>query len=107
VLAGLVRDLRGAYSIPWCSPPSAGGPAFRRQIVQWVPHPSRLFAKGGRQADRTIGIAFHAARARNEIFPQPSFTRTSPGSSKRSQAVGAESHPSKNEGWGTRLLTKL
>jgi hypothetical protein len=27
----------------------AGGPAFRWQITQWVPHPSRLFAKGGWQ----------------------------------------------------------
>ena len=42
-----------------------------------------LFAKGGWQTDRTMGFAFHAACARNEIFPQPSFTRTGPDSSRR------------------------
>ena len=64
-------------------PSRAGGPAFRWQTTQWVPHPSRLFAKGGWQTDRTMGFAFHAACARNEIFPQPSFTRTGPDSSRR------------------------
>src|ERR1700686_2497726 len=48
----------------------AGGPAFRWQTTQWVPHPSRLLAKGGWQTDRTMGFAFHAAWVRNEIFPQ-------------------------------------
>ena len=61
----------------------AGGPAFQWQTTQWVPHPSRLFAKGGWRTDRTMGFAFHAACARNEIFPQPSFTRTGPGSSRK------------------------
>ena len=32
--------------------------------------------------------------------------RGAAGVSERSHAVGAESHPSKNEGWGTRLLKK-
>ena len=50
---------------------AAVGPAFRWQTTQWVPHPSRLFAKGARQTDRTMGFVFHAARPRNEIFPQP------------------------------------
>ncbi len=30
-----------------------------------------FFAKGGRQSDPTMGFAFHAARARNEISPSP------------------------------------
>ncbi len=42
-----------------------------------------FFAKGGRQTDGTMGFAFHAACARNEIFPQPSFIRTGSGSSNR------------------------
>src|SRR5713226_9719151 len=30
-----------------------------------------FFAKGGWQSDPTMGFAFHAARARNEISPSP------------------------------------
>jgi putative transposase len=36
-----------------------------------VPHPSRLFAKGGWQADRTIGPVLHAARVQDEIRSRP------------------------------------
>ncbi len=35
------------------------------QYKQWVPHPSRLFAKGGRHTDRTVGFDFH-------VRPDPS-----------------------------------
>src|SRR5208283_1159068 len=35
------------------------------------------------------------------------WSRGAAGVSERSQAVGAESHPSKNEGWGTRRSSPI
>jgi hypothetical protein len=59
------------------------GLGFLSNNTKRVPHPSRSLRRVGGSADCTIGFAFQAAGARNEIFLQPSFTRTSPASSKR------------------------
>jgi hypothetical protein len=49
----------------------------------WVPHPSRFLRRVGGRRIAPLGFAVHAARAANEIFAQPSLTRTNPGSSRR------------------------
>jgi hypothetical protein len=43
-----------------------------------VPHPSRLFAKGGRQTDRTMGFASHGrvAHLLHRVSPEPQSTQT-------------------------------
>jgi hypothetical protein len=49
--------------------------------TQWVPRPSRSFAKGGYH--ERLQLRSYATRFRNEIFVQPSFTRTGPASARR------------------------
>jgi hypothetical protein len=59
----------------WPSLPMAnhtvGAPSFAAFCEGWVAELSHH------------GLRFHAACPRNEIFPQPSFTRTGPDSSRR------------------------
>ena len=75
------RVAKSSGELYWGKGPLAQPSAGR---IMKVGAPSFAFiAKGGRQTDRTVGFSFHAVRASNEIFPQPSFTRTGPSSSRR------------------------
>ena len=87
-LAGGWPGLPPAQSRKWA--PSfalwAGGPAFGLISVCTIHAegaPSLRFCKGGWQTACTMSFSFYATRAANEIFPQPSLTRTSPTSPRK------------------------
>ena len=49
----------------------AGGPAFRWQTTQWVPHPSRLFAKVGGRLNAPWASSFTPRVRETKSSPNP------------------------------------